>query len=101
MTRTEHLWLKLMEECAEVQHRTSKLLQFGPMENGEHGEYETNIQRLRDEVNDILSVLTLLEMAGALPYASPADLEEAFTEKRAKIEYFLRYSERLGMVSGR
>lgn len=97
MTRYEHLFLKLSEECAEVQQRISKLLQFGAGES-EPGQELTNAERLRAEVNDLLSVIALLEGNGYLRWQTDADLREHKLAKAAKIEKYLTYSEELGLV---
>lgn len=97
MTRYEHLFLKLSEECAEVQQRVSKLLQFGAGES-EPGQTLTNAQRLRAEVNDLLSVIALLEGNGYLRWQSDDELSAHKLSKAEKIKKYLNYSEELGLV---
>src|SRR3990167_3493522 len=97
MNRKEHLFLKLMEECAEVQQRVSKLLQFGPDEIQE-GHTKTNMERLRFEINDVLAVLFYLETRGLLTTNKVFELGNHIDMKRDKIDKYLELSEKLGTV---
>ena len=97
MNRKEHLFLKLMEECAEVQQRVSKLLQFGPDEV-QNGQIQTNMERLRFEINDVIAVIRLLEDTGNLICNGPFVLGNHEVAKRAKTEKYLKLSESLGLV---
>jgi len=99
MRHDEHLYLKLIEECSEVQHRCSKLIQFGPYEkqanNPVSGGKEaphlgTNAERLQEEVNDLIAVVKLLGLK--MPTAAQVEA------KKTKIEKYRRYSESLGCV---
>jgi hypothetical protein len=92
------MYLKLMEECAEVQQRVSKLLQFGPQESEATNPFATptsnpttNLQRLQDEVYDLVAVIELLGLE--LPGVT------RISEKAARIEKYRRYSEELGLVT--
>jgi uncharacterized protein YaaN involved in tellurite resistance len=96
MAKHEHLYLKLMEECAEVQQRASKLLQFGS-EEAEPGQCLTNAMRLRQEINDLLTIIDMIEQAG-FPMNRGEDLELHMAEKREKIAKYLQYSQKLGRV---
>lgn len=96
MTRHEHLYLKLMEEAAEVQQRVSKLLQFGSTEV-EPGQTQPNDMRLRAEINDFLAIVEMIEDAGFLTMF-PGGLELHIAEKREKVEKYLHYSMELGRV---
>ena len=96
MTTHEHLYLKLMEECAEVQQRASKLLQFGS-EESQPGDYQTNEMRLREELNDLLTVIDMVEQRGFM-MNGPERLHQHMDEKRQKIAKYLAYSQELGCV---
>ena len=56
----------------------------------------TNSMRLRAELNDLLSVIKILEEMSEIPHAY--DLDEYITKKRAKLEKYLEYSRDLGLV---
>lgn len=96
MTRKEHLFLKLVEECAEVQQRVSKLLQFGEHEI-QTGQAADNISRLHAEVKDLVAVLILLEEYG-LPSIALATAPENVAAKRERIEKYLQLSMQRGLV---
>lgn len=98
MTIREHLFLKLMEECAEIQQITSKLLQFGP-DNIRDGEELNNTERLRLELNDLLAVVWLLEVKGHVLSQTESYLDSHITAKEKKIEKYLRRSIELGTVT--
>lgn len=100
MKREDVLLLKLAEECAEVQQRAAKLLQFGRLEV-EPGQMFCNARRLRDEVNDLLTVIEMLEQENLLLISSPEELAVHKEEKRKKIERYLTYSQQLGVVEAR
>ena len=55
----------LIEECAEIQQRATKMLRFGVMEV-QPGQDLSNRDRLSDEIGDLRAVLHLAEEAGLL-----------------------------------
>lgn len=99
MDRAEHLYLKLVEECSEVQHRVLKLLQFGLGEK-EPGQNLTNIERLGNEINDVLTVIEMLEDNGYI-FIDRANFNEYAKTKMEKINHFRDYSISLGCVEER
>jgi len=96
MTKIEHLYVKLMEECAEVQQRASKLMQFTAGEK-EPGQDKTNTERLMLEIYDLMAVIALMDVYGLITLAE-ADLKAHYTAKWQKIEKYLAYSQELGTV---
>lgn len=94
MDRQDHLLIRAMEECAEVQQRLSKALVFGlervqqaandrPEQNPDR---LTNRERIIEEYNDLVAVM---EMAGfPLSCISGAKLDT----KMAKVERYLKLS---------
>ena len=93
MNRTEHLLVKLAEECAEVAQRATKALRFGLLEV-QPGQPLNNAERLVGELTDLYAVIDLLAKEGAIS-AETLDLEP----KRARIEKYLAYSASLGTLS--
>lgn len=93
MTRTEHLLVILMEECAEVAHRASKCLRFG-FKECEPGHGLSNINRLQQELDDLNATARLTGLA--MPMVS-SEIEQA---KHAKIERFLAHSRECGTLKG-
>ncbi len=84
----------LCEECAEVIQRASKLKRFGcqDVQSGVNPDtglaYSTNVERLSDEVGDLLEVIDWANGAGII------DLKRAIAHKpnkRAKMLKYLQY----------
>lgn len=99
MTRTEHLLIKLIEECAEVQQRATKALRFGLSET-QPGQTLSNACRLADEVMDLMAAVEMLReqdyaFAAWLPWSPRPDRIDTIREK---VETFLRYSEECGTL---
>jgi hypothetical protein len=97
VTVKEFLFVKLMEEAAEIQHATAKLLQFGA-EQRWIAEGPTNAEQLRTEINDLLAIVDMLEEARFIPQMARRDLMMAMLEKRCKVEAYRKRSEYLGCV---
>lgn len=55
----------LIEECAEVQQRATKLLRFGAAEV-QPGQEKTNSERLANEIGDLVHMTTLLDRVGLI-----------------------------------
>lgn len=103
MTIRQYYLNKLTEECAEISQVVSKQMQFGRdvrwvKSMGEHSEAPSNGEKLRDEVNDLLAVLDVLEDINELPQISGWKLLEAKNMKRRKMAKYLDRSQRLGQV---
>jgi hypothetical protein len=98
LTRHEHLLLKLMEECAEVSQRASKLLQFGHSDV-EPGHNVTNGRRFRNELNDLLTVIEMVEESRLSWPDSPEDLATHKRIKRDRIEHYFKYSASMNRVT--
>ena len=98
MRYDEWLYLKLIEEASEVQHRASKLMQFGADEI-QPGYQQTNMERLVDEVIDFSAVLSLAEIKGLVKYnKTPDDIAKAVEAKLTKLDHYLKLSIQLGLV---
>jgi len=98
MNREEYLLDKLKEECAEVAQRACKSVQFGPYEIQE-GQELTNRRRLRDEINDLMTVIEIIKTeTDHIELMSPKQVGEAMRFKREKIEKYHRLSVSLGRV---
>lgn len=55
----------MIEECAEVQQRLTKLLRFGPQER-QPGQHDTNAMRASGEVGDLLEIIDVAIREGLL-----------------------------------
>ena len=76
----------LIEECAEVQQRATKLLRFGVQEI-QPGQDLNNATRLGMEIGDLLEVVDLAITAGLV---SPASIELGRTNKRRQLAKFMQ-----------
>ena len=99
MKKSDLMILKLIEECAEVQQRACKMMQFGPEESqataprnlgGENPPTGTNRERLQNELIDLCSVAQLL----GFRYPTP----EEVSAKLHKIERYMEYSLECGTL---
>lgn len=102
MTKSELMILKLIEECAEVQQRAAKMMQFGPDESqstaprnlgGENPPAGTNRERLQAELLDLCAVAELL----GFRYPTAGEVSAKF----AKIERYCPLSKKTkrGLIS--
>lgn len=98
MTRTEHLLTILAEECAEVAQRVSKALRLGP-HDVQPGQSQTNAERVRDEMLDLVAVYSMLVAAKVLPPITDGGLAAAWGEA-LKVERLIAYSAAQGTVDG-
>lgn len=97
MDKRDWLLIKTAEECAEVQVRISKFIQFG-RDEVQPGQDQTNGERLRFEVMDLLVLITLLQSSNAIRLIDEMDLNEHVQMKTAKLERYYALSEQLGQV---
>lgn len=97
MKKNQFLLLKLMEECAEVIQRAAKQIQFGKDEVQKDRE-ESNQQRLKGELLDLVSVAILLINDGEIPQWSHGELVDAALVKTAKMQRYLKLSADLGQL---
>jgi len=77
--------LIMQEECAEVTQAISKCFRFG-LDNIKPGKPKTNREHLEEELGDLVAMITLLEMNGAV---SQFNIEKA---KLAKFEKLKEWS---------
>lgn len=61
--RESEILIILIEECAEVQQRATKMLRFG-RDEVQPGQPLSNMERLSQELGDLQAILTLAEDAG-------------------------------------
>lgn len=95
MTRTDHLLVILMEECAEVTQRASKILRFGLSEI-QADQNLTNSDRLSLEIADLLAAVDMLAEAGAITRPTEAMMNSRRATKKVQVERYLSYSNSLG-----
>lgn len=95
MTRDEHLFVCLAEECAEVAHVVGKILRFGANDHNPKTHDVANITLLNQELNDLIAVSSMLVDAG---YKLDMD-HNLQIKKRLKVEKYLKYSESVGKLN--
>lgn len=109
MTIRQYWLTKLAEECCEVGQRALKSMQFGGEQVWKAGEVPgsrtvvpneglNNAQRLRLEINDLLTVLDVLDVFGEVSRVTDEQLHEAKAAKLIKIHKYLKMSQDLGLV---
>lgn len=75
----------LQEEAAEVIQAVSKIRRFGP-ENRKHGESQTNIEHLEEELGDMQAMIEILMEMDIVSWGNVT------VAKRAKIEKLKKWS---------
>lgn len=93
LTRHQLILTQLSEECGEVVKNVSKAIRFGPDEV-----YPkiglSNAERITQEMEDLIGVFDMLVEEGVLPPVNPKNSYN----KRFKVEEYIGYSKKLGIV---
>jgi len=97
MNKNQFLLLKLAEECAEVAHVATKQIQFGK-DNVRKVSSGSNAQRLKSEVMDLFTLVSLLIQAEEIPFIWDDELAEARAKKIEKMQKYLDKSFELGQL---
>lgn len=95
ITVEKFLLLKITEECSELSQRASKAFMFGLSEVQE-GQKLTNLERLRNELHDLLHTVKMLEQLNEVELLTTD--YDSYQEKLHKYEKFNLLSEELGEV---
>lgn len=90
MNSTEHLLAILAEESAEIAQRATKALRFG-LEEVQPGHVLNNRDRILKELHDLWAVVEMLDLCVVS--------RDAIERKKAKVEYFLKYSQECGTLT--
>lgn len=93
MNNKQHLFLLLAEECSEVAQAASKCVRFTP-EHTYSGYDKSNLERLRVELKDIISVLFLLQEELGIRFDLTHD-----DEKVATILKYMQISQEMGTLN--
>lgn len=92
MNRLQFLLMKLAEEASEVSQIALKNVQFGTDER--YGSL-TNAERCHNELNDLLTIVSMLNKECDFGFQENKDHQ---ITKRSKVDYYYGYSKHLGMV---
>ncbi len=95
MNEEQLLFLLLMEEAAEVQQICSKIIRFGASDFHPKNHNIPNIQLLKGELNDLYTVIDLIQATYDVDLGRD---EKLISEKSTKIEKYKNYSKNLGRV---
>ena len=95
MNRTAYLLDVTQEECAETAHRASKAARFG-LDEIQPGQPFSNSDRLMHEYAHLVALIRMLEKDGLVRY--PDDFEKQVAAKEEKVERFLLYSAKCGIL---
>lgn len=96
MTENEHLLLCLAEECDEVGQRVMKALRFG-LDEIQPGQPLNNAERIVEELQDLISVATILRRRLVLPSCHVPD--DVIQAKAAKIAKFMEIGRQNGVLA--
>lgn len=96
MNQLQHLLVKLAEEGSEVAQIALKTSQFGPSEVMP-GQSLNNFQRCHQELDDLLSIVEMLNEQYGFGYTPDRTRMDA---KKLKVQKYLGYSIHLGLVEG-
>jgi hypothetical protein len=94
----DHHLIMLMEECAEAAQRASKQLRFG-RDEVQPGQELPNHLRLRDEILDVLAVVTRLQEAGLIEPIEHQDVMIHRRTKQAKVDRMMALSRAQGRLA--
>lgn len=83
-----------MEECDEISHAASKAIQFG-FDEIKLGQGLTNVERIKDEINDLLTVIGMLNLEFELGF-KPCPIKTV--NKLKKVNHYAEYSRSLGRI---
>ena len=97
MTRDEHLFACLAEECGEIIQIVGKILRFGASDHHPKRSDIPNIELLNDEFNDLLGIISLLKDSG---YSLFEDSHKII-KKYNKVLKYMEYSKSLGKISSK
>lgn len=89
VSRRVYLLLLIIEECAEIIHRTCKAIRFG-LEERWKPEDGNNREMLEDEIGDLQTILSLNYAAGNITQTNPSKAQS--DRKTERVNKFLKYS---------
>ena len=94
MTQIEYLLTCLVEECAEVQKETTKILRFGT--SGHHPKVSiSNIEKLHKEYIDVIAIFDLLRDQKLIDTTNIDINEEVEKKKKRVLKYYEEYDRKL------
>lgn len=98
MTEIEYLLVSLAEECAEVQQATSKLLRFGPNDRYPNDTAKTTLDKLQDEMVDLIALVEMLEERGVKVRRMDMSMIAGIAAKKKKVAGYMVYARARGTL---
>lgn len=98
MTEIEYLLISLAEECAEVQQATSKLLRFGPNDRYPNDTAKTTLDKLQDEMVDLIALVEMLEERGVKIRRMDMSMIAGIAAKKKKVAGYMVYARARGTL---
>lgn len=95
MDREQYLLGKLAEEASEISQIALKTQQFGMDEVYEEA---SNKERCHEELNDLLSIVKMLNVECNFDYRQPNINLDVYLKKVDKVNKYYNYSKELGRV---
>lgn len=102
MTKKQHLFVCLAEECSEVQKEVMKILRFGLVKRGDKphvslrgNEIPPNHESLTAEIIDLLAVIQMLSDAGVIDLVKTGS---KMNDKMIKVKKYMEYAHELGQL---
>ena len=96
-TMKEHLLQKISEECAEISKEISKALLF-VLKDIEPNGFKTNMEKIQDELADLIGVLELVTEEGILNKSQIFN-QEKISNKKKKVLKWMAYSVDKGITN--
>lgn len=93
----DHLLGLLQEEAGEIITEISKVKRFGMYEQYTP-KHPTNIQRVINEVKDLISIVELLQVSYDINFGVTILDEDHYNNKKEKVLYYEDVSSRLGLL---
>lgn len=98
MTEIEYLLVSFMEEAAEIQQATSKLLRFGPNDRYPNDSAKTTLDKLQDEVTDLIALAEMLEERGVPVRRMDMSMVHGIEAKKKKVAGYMVYARAKGTL---
>lgn len=90
MTKDEYILTQFVSELAEVAHRVTKMMHFGPKEI-QPDQPLTNKERLEQEWTDLMAVAEMMEELGYIDLFKVT--REDIKAKKARVEKYFRHAD--------
>ena len=98
MTKSENLFVTLMEECAEVQQAVSKVTRFGSNGYNPAAPQKTNGADVLTEYYQLIAVMEMIIDRGILPQLDKDNIDRIKADKKLKVMHYQDVSCDIGCI---